>query len=300
MDRREQWLNGEPVYALSRPIGTANPNVLLMALGARANRINPLAYNGVWPNKGLLVFEAESWGEAEDVATRCGGRALVLQLPDPAKNIWDSFFLRGRGWPLVNAGALPLDPSTGVAGLVRARNALTLLLHPTAFTWMGASASRRMSSGDGFPDVRHGGLILLVTGMTLLACIIGFATYSIMIEQKAPVALTLLMTASLAPAGIMLLGVLERNFGLDNVAGYVILVCLALGLALALTHGMVRWLVKEPHPLLACAMVGLIACSVGDAKWSYFSGIFGYDTSSIFTGSHRDPCGLPHRGRRLF
>ncbi len=49
----------------------------------------------------------------------------------------------------------------------------------------------------------------------------------------------------------------------------------ALGLALSCFDS---WnssvVIKELHPLLACAMVGLIACSVGDAKWSYFSPAF--------------------------
>jgi hypothetical protein len=242
--------------------------------------VSPLAYNGIWPDNGLLVFEADSWSEAEDVASRCGGRTLILQLADRRIGSWDSFYFRGRGWPVETAGSLPFDNSTGIAGLIRARNALSLLLHPERFVWHDRPDSKDVV-WKWFPEVRHGGLILLVAGMTLLACIIGFATYSIMLEERAPLAATLLMSAGLTPAVLLLLGALERRFGLDNGVGLLLLECVIIGVGLASIHGIVKRLFPGAHPLLACSLIGLVTCLAGDAKWSYLSGIFGYNTSTF-------------------
>ncbi|MHB8637846.1 MAG: hypothetical protein ACYC96_15385 [Fimbriimonadaceae bacterium] len=277
---RAKNLAGVPVYAVSSPVGvgSASPGTLLMALGDASAKVAPLPFAGPWPSTGLLVFEADSWGQADDVASRTGGRVLVVELPGDRFATWANFYLLGRGWPAGLSAGLPLDPSTGVPGLVRARTCVSLVLHPERFGWRRAPESKDVA-WRWFPFVREGGLVLLVAGMTLLAAVIGLAMHSIAQEKRVAPAAALLALAGLSPAILILAGCLERRYGLDYQAVWIGLASVSAAGASAGLYAVVRRAFPGAHPLLAPSLVGLVACVVGDPTWSLMSGLFGYNTS---------------------
>ncbi|HLK13475.1 MAG TPA: hypothetical protein VKT78_01610, partial [Fimbriimonadaceae bacterium] len=276
--RRSSWLNGEPVYAVSSPVGvgSAKPDALLMALSEDSPTVEPVPYAGPWPTSGLLVFEADSWDTAADIAQRVGGRALVVELPKVQYTTASSFYLMGRDWPEGNGAGLPVDRSTGVAGLVRARNALTLVLHPESIEWRDQPDAHDVPF-RWFPFVREGGFLLLVAGMTMMAGVIGLATYAISLEKRGALAAALLVAASLVPATLLMAGSLDRRFGLDYDPGWILLAWALLTAATGAVQALSRVAFPGTHSLFAPALVGLLAMVFGDPKWSILSGLFGYN-----------------------
>ena len=280
LTRRATWLEGTPVYAVSGPVGvgSANPDSLLLALGEASPTVTPVPFNGPWPESGLLVFEAESWNQADELAARCSGRVLVAEVPTAPFATVGNFYLRGRGWPATLSAGFPTDPTTGVAGLVRAQSAVSLLQHPERFDWREAPDAKDVA-WRWFPYVREAGLLLLPAGMTLLAVVIGLATYSISLEKRGRLAAAMLLAAGLTPAVLIFAGSMDRRFGLDNQLAWFAVASVVTVSASAGVYFVIRKAFPGTHPLLAVSLVGTVACVLWDPKWSLLSGLFGYNTS---------------------
>lgn len=277
---RAHNLEGTPVYAVSGPagVGSAGIGSLLMALDVASPTVIPVPFDGPWPTSGLLAFEAKDWSEATSVAERVDGRCVILEMPHAQFATWGNFYIYGKGWPADFHARLPLDSSTGVGGLVRARNVVQLVLYPERTHWRVHPDAHDVA-WRWFPYVRESSLTLLLVGMTALSVVIGFATWAISQERRSKLAAGALIVAGLAPAVLLVCGSLDRSLGLDLHWLSVILALAISGAALGVLWLAVGSFFPGSHPLLAPSLVGLVASAACDPKWSLLSGLFGYNAN---------------------
>lgn len=276
---RERYLGNLQVRPVSRPSGLPTTSHIGLLLSAdRSNDIHPIAFDAAAQEHGLLVFEAESWEEQNMISTAVQGRSLVLELPDPnfvsgpnvdPNDLLGHVFFRGIGWP----DGWPIDPETKVAGLIRARNALKVLLHPESFAWT-KSPPAHDSPRLWFAHVR--GLVptLFFSFSLIIIYALGSAAYCITVEHRGHLASWAMIGTALAPAAFLISGMADRIWGVE-IWFWTFSAALALlgtlGHFLRLT--LQRW-GFDSHPLLAFSLVGLAACVIGDPTWSPLSRVF--------------------------
>jgi hypothetical protein len=276
---RERYLGRLNVSAVSRPQGppASSPVSLLLALD-QGNHIRPVPFGKFGGRAGLLVFEAESWEEQNEVSAGVQGRTLVLELPEahaingpyvnPEEVIGHVYF-RGLGWPR----GYPVDPSTGIPGLIRARSAVKLLLQPESFEWVSQPASHDTPT-LWFAHVRAMTPILLFTFSLVIVYVLGSAVYCIIVEHRGRLAAWVMTGIALAPADLLLSGWLDRVFGIEPWFGFFVVTATILGSLAAVLQQFFTRAFPEAHRLLGVAVVGLGASLLGDPNWSAFSSVF--------------------------
>lgn len=270
--QRDAWIGATPVFAVGSPTGamTVSASALLLATGGDTNVVTPLPNAGPWPDGALLVYEARSWQEAQDIAIRSGGRAVIADFANWPQRNWGTYWLSGRGWPV---GQLPVDPTTGVAGLIRARNLGKLLNNPEDFVWRD-SPSAVDQVGPWIENVSYAGPVALMA-IVLVISVVGCAIYILGIEEHGPIATMLFVGIALGPADVLILGALQRNFGLEYLTGFSLLAICISGSVTTLLNFVARRFLRGSHPLFGVCAVGFICCLLLDPRWSLFSGVFG-------------------------
>ena len=267
---RAAHLGGAPTTVVENANGTVSPGTLLLALDGPERSVRPRPLDAPLPETGLVVYEALAWDDAFALADRVSGRTMILEYPPAEGDGWSRYWLRGP-WP---AGA-PTEADLEVPGLVRAREALALILRPREFRWATTEvgrwggANRWLEHGHGAAEAS------LFAWFTLGAFVLAWALAQVMNEDRGPFVSELLLLLALSPAAIVLAGAAGRFGGLEGWPVWLVLsgvglygVARLLGLAL-------RRLVPEAHPLLAACLVGLASLVAFDPLWSDFSGRFG-------------------------
>jgi hypothetical protein len=276
---RQGFLNGTNVRPVSRPTGLPTTSFigLLLALDS-SNIIRPIPYSDVRQEPGMIVFEAESWEEQSEVSAAVLGRSLVLELPESKPisgptatpdEILGHVYFRGIGWPQ----GWPIDPETGVPGLIRARNAVRLLQHPESFAWTINSPAHD-TPAVWFGHVRGLTPTLLFTFSLVIVYVIGSAVYCIVVEHRGQLAAWVMVGIALAPADLLLSGRMDRAFGVEGWFWWFVAMVMTLG---ALSHWATQFFQRVfpgTHRLLGPAFIGLLACTLADPTWSAFSSVF--------------------------
>jgi hypothetical protein len=271
--QEEKWMGRTEVLAVADPgrPESVHPDALLLASNGESRDVKIAPFEGPWPSGSLLVFEARNWTDARDLANRCQGRAIIAEyVIGRTGKQYGSYWLSGRGWPV---NQFVVDPTVDVAGVIRARSLGLLLLLPDKFHWKDHpdavdTAPRWMeelAADDPF----------VICGIVALLVNVGFAMFCIGVEERGPIAASIFVLIALSPPAILMLGSLERVFGIDSWVLLFSLTLIGVVIAAGLINSALRQWMPASHPLLAPAIVGLVGCLCCDPQWSVFSAIFG-------------------------
>lgn len=269
---RAAYLGGVPVTVIENRDRGLSPHVTFLGLTDPEMPVRAQPFGAPLPAGGVSVYEALGWDDATAVAQRAE-RALVVEYPTPGPEGWGRFWLKRR-WP----GAVPVESDLGVPGLVRARRAMALLVHPESFRWTANDAivwggpNRWLEHGQKETPILLG---LWAAGVTF---VIAWGLAQVMNEDRGPFVSQMLVLAALSPASSVLAGSAARAVGLE--AWPVLLVFATAGTygASLLAGYVVRRTAPEAHPLWPVCLVGLLSLVLFDPLWSELSGRFaGFD-----------------------
>ena len=249
--------------------GTVSPSVLLIALKGPDAIVRTQGFDAPLPPEGLVLYEALGWDDARALSDRIGGRTLTVEYPPDGTDGWSRFWLRGS-WPK----GVPTESDVEVPGLVRARQALRLLLYPEAFTWHPDDVGR-WGGANRWLIHGHEALPGMIAWFLSTAFVVAWAVAQVMNEDRGPFVSRLLVITALSPAALVLGGASAHAAGLE---AWPVLLVLATGglygLSLLLEL-VVRRTLPETHPLWAPSVVGFATLVLFDPLWSDLSQRFG-------------------------
>ena len=270
---KARWLAGVRVAIYGSPVGaaSASPDVLLLGVAEGTDNVLTHSFLEDPGSAQLSIFEAKNWEEQAQIVKRFPYRSITVEYPVDAKRPYAHFFLDGLGWPQ----GLPIEPSTGVAGLVRARDLLKLALDPESAKWSSKESSVDSASAW-FHLVRTFGLPAFLVLAFLTAYVVGCAAYCVMKELRGGIAASLLYAIALAPPTLLVQGAMVRLWGVAFAIPLIFLAGVTVGVVAALSSVGFKKLDNGVHPLLSLAFTGLLTFAALDPKWSLYSGLFGY------------------------
>lgn len=280
---REAHLGGLPVTILANPHGTVGAGLRLMGLADPGGIVIPQPYATPLPENGLVLYEAENWDDAIGLTKRAA-RSLIIEYPPDADDGWSRYWLYGD-WPK----QVPLSREIKVPGLIRSRDAATLLIRPSAFAWQASEIGRW---GGAILWLEHGRDVtpgILGTCFALAAIVVAWAIAQVMNEDRGPFVSELLVAVGLSPAAMVLGGAMTyATGGLEAWLFWLILASLTL-YALTLIVGLAvrRWW-PDAHPLWPACVLGLTVFVLFDPLWSDLSPRFGHfdlDVSGAAVGA---------------
>lgn len=245
----------------------------LQASLTQPNPVKPVSYGGPLP-AGLLVVTVKgprAWDDMADIARRAGGRVLVVELPQRDQPPWTRMWLKGQGWP---ENALPELPSTGIPGLLPAREVVSFLkdgggvwLANDTYRWGGAN--RWLEHGHFTAPV-----FMVFVGVVAIY-VAGLAVYCTIREERGRLAQVLLRLLILGPAILVLAGRLTSRGMITDwpmwlMGSGILLMAVAYGV-----NFLTARLLPQSHALLGEMIVGLITCLTVDPSWSIFGNALG-------------------------
>lgn len=269
---KRRALDGLSTALVTGPSGAASPSEMLLALNDGSPLVPRFPLAGPVPPNAVLVHEATSWTEAVTLSHLAGGRALVVEFPPLPGETWSRFWTFGRGWP----EGLPSD-SLNVPGLVAARSAPTLLLHPERLTWRPddtlrwGGANRWLEFGHGVAPI----LLGLLGMLAIAACVAG--VYCATTERRWPPLRWALAGLLAAPAALVAAGGLGRALGPGGLPMYFLFVEVGLVFLAYAGGALEKRRLAGAHPLFLLAVAGLPILGVFDPRWSVFSSVFGWN-----------------------
>jgi hypothetical protein len=273
-EARRRFLGSLETFALPGPERSFHETALLLCVEGAKQPIRVIESNEPWPSHGLVVHEASSWKDVEDIV-RHVDRAIVAEYPAPIDQPWSRMWLLGDGW----RNQVPISQGHTMPGLIPARSVLDLLTSPARFKWVSGAHPTwavtplwLMMVWDAAPAWRTGfGFVLGV-----LLCV-GLALA--LRERESKLLPELLSILLLVPAASVLGGNLVR-LGDDAVLPLTVIVALFASYAVSKAGQLasLRW-IPDAHPLLAPAAVSWLSLTFANPLWSPLSGVFGVDRS---------------------
>jgi hypothetical protein len=269
---RARFLPGLRTFALPGPQRSLRETTLLLCVEGPTQPIRILEPQDSWPENGLVVHEALSWADVNDVARRVS-RALVVEYPPPAGQPWTRYWLAGKGWP----GPMPGKGASAFPGLTAARSALNLLTSPNRFRWVAESRPDSVDTPLWLAMVRYQAPAWRTGFGFALALLLSVGLLLALRERRSVVLPELLQVMLLSPAGAVLGGGIARMEGVQALP-----VCCAVSIALVSGISklgqvlLMRW-VPDAHRLLAPALVSWMAFTFSNPLWSPLSGVFAPD-----------------------
>ncbi len=269
-DARRSYLQGVPTTIVANANQGVSSGVLFLALDEPERVIRTQPFGKPFPAAGLVAYEALNWDDATAVAQRVTGRSLIVEYPPADKDGWSRFWLRGS-WP----SGVPIDAEVRVPGLIPARRALDLLLHPKAFEWKPSNPGQWGGPNRWLEHGRTDTPVVLACWAVLATFVIAWALAQVMNEDRGPFVSELLVLVVLSPAALVILGTASRFGGLEAWPFWLLLSMGATYAASLLVGLGVRRSAPDAHPLLASCLVGLAVFVISDPLWSDLSGRFG-------------------------
>ncbi len=259
-----------PSSALGDANGFGSPIPLFLALDGSSPVVTPLPVNHPWPS-GVVYAVAESWDRVASIASKAGGRVLVVEYPPPPGQKWSRFWLRGPGW-----GARQPDWAAWKApGLLPASQLGNLLIHPESFEW-GDNDSGNWGGADRWLSfVGYSAPLTLAILGFLAAFFVGCTVYLLSIEEHARVGGVALKYFMLVPADILFCGLLNRYLGPSLAGLWLATGFLSLACASQVGGAICARVFPDAHPMLGISIVGFAATACSAPLWSMYSNVFG-------------------------
>ncbi len=274
-------LNSRGYFTARSELVTGKTKLLLPRSGISSARALLLALEG--PNVtanapgDFWVAEAESWDDVAAIVKRAGGRVLVVEYPPPARQRWSQAWLRGANWPK----QLPLWKPYGIPGLIPAAQVGALLLHLERFRWVDNDASNWGGANRWLAFVQYVSPLLLSVVCFLGAFFVGSTIYLISLDEKARFGVAAMKATSLIPAAILAAGSFTRSGGQAAFSFTLPLVFLILLVAADILGAIIRVRSERAHPMLAFALIGLIATAPSPPLWGAYSNVLGQNVLPV-------------------
>lgn len=279
---REAYLGSLKAYVLLNSRGTVGAEMRLLGLEDPKKAVVPRPYDAPLPAEGLVLYEAKDWDHAIGLTKRVE-RSLIVEFPPDGQDGWSRYWLYGD-WPKGMATAADV----GVPGLVRAREAVSLLIRPTAFEWLPSNVGRWGGANRWLEYGRDVSPVVLCAWFCIAVLVVAWAVAQVMNEDRGPFVSELLVGLALSPAAIVFAGAMARAGGLEAWPVWLTLASLVLyGLSLLVGWGARRWW-PDAHPLWPACLLGVVVFSLFDPIWSDLSSRFGHfdvDVSGVAVGA---------------
>lgn len=124
---RKAFFRSKRTVVFRDPSGFVSADSLLLGL-ADSSQVRSLGFMSVIPEGSMVAYSARTWDDAEGLAQRCTGLALIIEYPPlPGEQV-------SAAW-LQGIKGVPVSKSTRVPGLIPATEALNLLVNPASFEW---------------------------------------------------------------------------------------------------------------------------------------------------------------------
>lgn len=259
-----------PSFAVGSASGFARPAALFLAMDGRSLQVTPLTLKDRWP-PGVAFAEAESWDEVAAIAGKAGGRVLVVEYPPQPDDRWSRYWLRGSGW----GTRLPTFRDFDVPGLIPASQAGALLLHPNRFRWVENDAGNWGGANRWLTFIHHAGPLTFSVLSFLAGFLAGCTVYLISTEEHARLGGTSLKYLTLLPATVLLAGQATRWLGPP---AFVLALCVSFSILVLASQALGAFFKStspRANPMLALALVGLVATALSPPLWSLYSNVLG-------------------------
>lgn len=213
----------------------------------------------------LTICQADNWNDVVAVASHVP-RCLVVEYPPSEHASWTRFWLRGD-WPK----GMPVS-STGIPGLLPAREVGATLQHPNYVTWRVDDAGAWGGANRWLERARDSTYEILIAIGMLLGYVMVCAAYLIAQERRGDLARLLFSFLLLAPGAFLLEGRIAPWVGSESA-------WLSFGLAWTSlsTLALLARMVGGKHglaPLSAVAIAGLVGCLTGNPTWSLMNPVW--------------------------
>ncbi len=279
---REAYLGRLPTYVLLNSRGTVGAEMRLLGLESPNKAVVAHPYEAPLPAEGLVLYEAKDWDHAIWLTKRVE-RSLIVEFPPDGTDGWSRYWLYGA-WPK----GTPTAGDVGVPGLIRAREALALLIRPSAFEWHSSDLGRWGGASRWLEYGRDVSPVVLSLWFCVAALVVAWGVAQVMNEDRGPFVSELLVGLALSPAAIVLGGAMARVGGLEAWPIWLALASLILyGLSLLVGLGVRRWW-PDAHRLWPVCLLGILTFALLDPIWSDLSPRFGHfdvDVSGTAVGA---------------
>ena len=261
---RKSLLGSIRTVVLRNPNGFVSADSLLLGL-SDSHQVRTFPFKAAIPAGSLVVYSAKTWDDAEDVANRCSGRALILEYPPEAgQQVSAAWLQRVKG--------VPVPTSTRVPGLIPATEAIGLLINPEKFQWR--SSGEAESPQKWMAAITSAEPIELTVVFVLTAMAAFAALWSIAAEKGAKftrlgIALALGLLPSLLVAGNAALFT-----GLRAWNGLPFLAFFGLTMVFVPLHCLLRIIWPASHPLFPLALLSTATTLAADPLRTVLSPVF--------------------------
>lgn len=261
---RSKQLAGQATVVVRDPRGFVAAESAFLGM-AGPEGVNPLDFDAIPPSGCMAIYSAASWDDAAAVRRRAGGRCLVLEYPPPAGRLVSAAWKFGKGFP----AGLPRPNSTGVTGLVLAKEVIPLLQNPALFPWDHGAGPEDSTAEESEKIIEWYRPWHLISAFVVAFLSALGALASIGLQKGSFLARIGLVAGVLPLPALLLAARLPMSLLLwplvSAAALCIVLAPLQLGFRIA-------W--PKSHPLLPVCLLVVAVTAWSDPKWSVLSNVF--------------------------